>query len=114
MFENRSIGLALVLPAALFAALVFLVPVVVLLGEGLHPNGGWSLSAYAHFFHSHLNRIVLWRTLELGAAVTVAAGVIGYAAAYAIVTLPEGGKGRMIGLIVLPLMISPVARTYAW
>src|SRR5690606_13018845 len=23
-------------------------------------------------------------------------------------------KGRMIGLVVLPLMISPVARTYAW
>jgi putative spermidine/putrescine transport system permease protein len=32
----------------------------------------------------------------------------------AIVDLPAVGKSRMIGLIVLPLMISPVARTYAW
>jgi putative spermidine/putrescine transport system permease protein len=46
--------------------------------------------------------------------VTFAAAVIGYAAAYAIVTLPTGSKGKMTGLIVLPLMISPVARTYAW
>ena len=40
--------------------------------------------------------------------------IIGYAAAYAIVSLPPEGKGRMVGLVVLPLMISPVARTYAW
>ena len=34
MFQNRAEGLALALPAALFAALVFLVPVVHLLSEG--------------------------------------------------------------------------------
>ncbi|HMQ42510.1 MAG TPA: ABC transporter permease, partial [Paracoccus sp. (in: a-proteobacteria)] len=54
------------------------------------------------------------RTLRLGFLVTGVAAVLGYAAAYAIVTLPASAKGRMIGLVVLPLMISPVARTYAW
>ncbi|HBU96977.1 ABC transporter permease, partial [Thalassospira lucentensis] len=34
--------------------------------------------------------------------------------AFAIVNLPPKGKGRITGLVVLPLMISPVARTYAW
>ncbi|TCT36188.1 ABC transporter permease [Martelella mediterranea] len=114
MFQSRVEAMALVLPAALFAGVVFLVPVVVLLAQGVHIDGQWTLSAYADFFSKSLNRTVFFRTLRLAALVTVIAAIIGYAAAYATVSLPERSKGRMIGLIVLPLMISPVARTYAW
>jgi putative spermidine/putrescine transport system permease protein len=114
MFQNRTEGLALALPAALFAALVFLVPVVLLLSEGFRNADQWTLSAYVDFFSQPLNRTVFLRTLKLSALVTLVAAVIGYAAAYAIVSLPPGAKGRMVGLVVLPLMISPVARTYAW
>lgn len=114
MFQNRAEALALALPAAIFAGLVFLVPVILLMSEGFRSADSWSLSAYADFFSQPLNRTVFLRTLKLGALVTAAAAVIGYATAYAIVSLPPGAKGRMIGLVVLPLMISPVARTYAW
>ncbi|MBD8892592.1 ABC transporter permease [Roseibium litorale] len=114
MFQNRTEALALALPAAVFAAVVFLVPVVLLLSEGFKSADGWSLQAYLDFFSMPLNQTVFLRTLKLGLTVTLAAAVIGYAAAYAIVTLPAGSKGKMIGLVVLPLMISPVARTYAW
>lgn len=114
MFQNRTEALALALPAAVFAALVFVVPVVLLLSEGFKSADQWTLSAYVDFFSQPLNRTVFLRTLKLGALVTLAAAVIGYATAYAIVSLPPGAKGKMIGLVVLPLMISPVARTYAW
>ena len=114
MFQNRAEALALALPAALFAAIVFLVPVALLLSEGFRSAGNWTLSAYVDFFTEPLNRTVFLRTLKLGLMVTAAAAVIGYATAYAIVSLPPGAKGRMVGLIILPLMISPVARTYAW
>lgn len=114
MFQNRAEALALALPAAIFAAVVFVVPVAILISEGFHVSGSWSFSAYTDFFAAPLNRTVFLRTLRLGAEVTVASAVIGYAAAFAIVNLPPKGKGRMVGLVVLPLMISPVARTYAW
>jgi putative spermidine/putrescine transport system permease protein len=114
MFQNRAEGLALALPAAVFAALVFVVPVIVLLSGGVHIGGHWSAEAYLRFFSGSLNRHVFWQTLELGVIVTLVAAVIGYASAFAIVDLSPTGKGRMIGLVVLPLMISPVARTYAW
>ena len=104
----------LALPAALFSAIVFLVPVLILLSEGFRSADGWSLASYSEFFSDTLNRTVFWRTLRLGLAVTATAAVIGYAAAFAIVALPPGSKGRMIGLVMLPMMISPVARTYAW
>jgi putative spermidine/putrescine transport system permease protein len=114
MFHNRMEALALALPAAIFAAVVFLVPVVLLLSEGFRNTDGWTLSAFTGFFSEPLNRTVFLRTLRLGAILTVVSAIIGYAAAYAIVSLPPQGKGRMVGLVVLPLMISPVARTYAW
>mgnify|MGYP001488283340 CR=1 FL=1 len=114
MFQNRAESLALTLPAALFAAVVFIVPVLILLSEGLRTGGSWSLAHYASFFSTPLNLTVFIRTLKLGVLVTVAAAVIGYAAALCIVNLSSRNRGRMVGLIVLPLMISPVARTYAW
>ncbi len=114
MFQNRTAGLALVMPAVVFAAAVFLVPVAILLAEGLKTDGGWFFANYVDFFSQSINRTVFLRTLKLGALVTLTAAVIGYAAAFAIVSLPPTAKGRMVGLVVLPLMISPVARTYAW
>lgn len=114
MFQSRSEALALALPAVVFSALVFLLPVVILLSEGFRSADGWTIAAYTGFFDSPLNRSVFVRTLKLGALVTLASAVIGYATAYAIVSLPPTARGRMIGLVVLPLMISPVARTYAW
>jgi putative spermidine/putrescine transport system permease protein len=121
MFQNRAEALALALPAAIFAAAVFLVPVLILLSEGFRSaavdgaaGGGWTLSAFTEFFSSSLNRTVFLRTLRLGAIVTVVSAVIGYAAAFAIVSLKPSTKGKITGLVVLPLMISPVARTYAW
>lgn len=114
MFENRSVGLALTLPAAIFAAALFLLPVSILLSEAFRVNDSWSLSAYVDFFSSRLNVNVFLRTLKLGALVAGVSAVIGYAAAFAIVSLPKQSRGRVFGLVMLPLMISPVARTYAW
>ncbi|WP_337271133.1 ABC transporter permease [Oryzifoliimicrobium ureilyticus] len=114
MFQNRGEALALALPAAVFATGVFLVPVFILLSEGFRTADGWTLRAYVSFFSDPLNQTVFLRTLKLGAIVTLVSAVIGYAAAFAIVSLPPSSKGHAINLVILPLMISPVARTYAW
>ena len=115
MFLNRKEGLALALPAALFTFFVFLVPVGILLSIAFESEGGaWSLQGYYDFFSKPLNQTVFFRTLKLGILVAGTAAVIGYAAAFCIVNLPATVRGRIFGLVVLPLMISPVARTYAW
>ncbi len=114
MFESRAEGLALTLPAAVFAAALFVLPVGILLSEAFRTGGEWSLAGYVEFFSRPQNRTVTVRTLKLGALVTLASAVVGYAAAFAITGLPRRHRGRIFGLVVLPLMISPVARTYAW
>lgn len=114
MFLDQRQGLALAMPAALFALLMFLVPVAILLSEAFRSDGGWSLAAYFEFFSKPLNQTVFLRTLKLGVMVAGTAAVIGYAAAFCIVNLDAKARGQIFGLVVLPLMISPVARTYAW
>jgi len=114
MFFNTREGLALALPAAFFALLLFIVPVGILLSEAFQSDAGWTLNGYIEFFSKPLNRTVFLRTLKLGVLVAATSAIVGYAAAFCIVNLPPSARGRIFGLVVLPLMISPVARTYAW
>lgn len=114
MFHSRTTGIALVLPAAAFTVVAFLLPVGFLLSVGFRTETGWGLAAFTEFFAGELNRTVFWRTLRLGALVTFCATVLGYASAWSVTVLGPGHRGRLIGLLILPLMVSPVARTYAW
>lgn len=115
MFDSRRTGLLLTAPAALFVAAAFILPVAVLLaGAFANEQAVFSLQRFVDFFAEPLYLEVLWRTLKLGALVTLACAVLGYAAALAIVDAGPAWRGRWSALVMLPLMISPVARTYAW
>ncbi|MFH5775488.1 ABC transporter permease [Paracoccus sp. NGMCC 1.201697] len=114
MFQDRRLGLALLAPATLFIILGFLLPVAILLSGAFQTPTGWGISSFTEFFAKPLHREVFWRTFRLGLYVTAISAVIGYAVALSIVDASDKGKGRLIATLVLPLMISPVARTYAW
>jgi putative spermidine/putrescine transport system permease protein len=115
MFLDRRLGLLLLAPATIFILLGFLLPVLILLsGAFQNPEGGWGLQSFVDFFAAGLNREVFWRTFRLGLWVTGISAVVGYAVALSIVDASDRAKGRLVATLVLPLMISPVARTYAW
>lgn len=114
MFQNNREGLVLALPAAVFTGALFLLPVGLLLSEAFQIDGSWSIQGYIDFAVKPLNQTVFLRTLKLGFLVALTSAIIGYLCAFCIVNLGEKSRGRVFGLVVLPLMISPVARTYAW
>lgn len=114
MFTSRTTGLMLVLPAVVFITVGFLAPVLVLLAQSLRVEEAWGIGNYLAFMNDALGREVFWRTIRLATLVTLASAVIGYAAAWAIVEARPERRGVLVGLLILPLMISPVARTYAW
>lgn len=114
MFSDRRIALALIAPAVVFVILGFILPVLVLLSASLKVPTGWGLDNFLGFFREPLYREVFFRTFRLGLTVTVVAAVVGYGVAMAVVERTPRSKGRLVALLVLPLMISPVARTYAW
>jgi len=113
MFQDRRLGLALLAPATLFILLGFLLPVAILLSGAFQTPEGWGFSSFTEFFAKPLHREVFWRTFRLGLYVTAISAVIGYAVALSIVDASDR-KGQLVATLVLPLMISPVARTYAW
>ena len=105
MFQNNREGLALALPAALFTAALFLLPVGILLSEAFKVDGQWSLQGYIDFASKPLNQIVFLRTLKLGFLVAFVSAIIGYACAFCIVNLDGKDRGRIFGLVVLPLLV---------
>jgi putative spermidine/putrescine transport system permease protein len=115
MFQDRRVAWALLAPATLFVAIGFVLPVLILLSGAFRgAGGGFSVAPYVDFFSQPLYRTVFWRTLWLGGIVTLVTAVLGYAVALAVLDRTPAAKGRLVALIILPLMISPVARTYAW
>lgn len=114
MFANRNVGIWLTLPAALFIGLSFVVPVLLLISESFQAGNSWNFDNYLNFFSEGLNREVFWRTMRLATLVTASSALLGYACAFGIREISEQRRGLLIGLVILPLMVSPVARTYAW
>ncbi|WOI58117.1 ABC transporter permease [Palleronia sp. LCG004] len=114
MTDTRRAGLILIAPATIFVLAGFLVPVVILLSGAFRTEAGWTIANFVEFFSTPLYLDVFLRTFRLGLMVTAAAALLGYLTAIAITETSPSWRGRLVALLVLPLMISPVARTYAW
>jgi len=113
----------LVAPALIFTIVCFLLPVAALLLEAFRVGGPdsldggalhWSLERFTSFFAEPLNRQVFLRTLRIALLVTLCAALLSYPAAQAIVQVSPRWRGLVLGMMILPLMVSPIARTYAW
>lgn len=121
--HKQRLGVMLVAPALIFTIVCFLLPVAALLIEAFRVGGAdsidgaavhWSLERFASFFADPLNRQVFMRTLRIAILVTLFSALLAYPAAQAIVRVSPRWRGLVLGMMILPLMVSPIARTYAW
>ncbi len=105
----------LILPGAIFLLLFFLVPLLFVFAESFRDaEGALTLARYGEVLSDRQFRHVYLRTLKIALIVTPLAVLLGYPSAYVIVRLPVGRKSLLMSLVILPLMTSPVARTFAW
>lgn len=105
----------LLVPGSVYLVLFFLVPLGFVLVESLRADdGGLTVSRYTQVLADPQFRQVYLRTLKIALIVTPAAVILGYPSAYVIVRLPKARKSVLMSLVILPLMTSPVARTFAW
>ncbi|TCR62314.1 ABC transporter permease [Bosea sp. BK604] len=121
MMKTRT-GLMLIAPLALVLAGFFLVPVLMLLptsfgeylpGSGMTP-GVWTLENYTRIVTDDYYLEVIWRTLGLGLFVTLACLVLGYPLAYLIARGPQSWRVPLILLVVFPMMLNLVVRSFGW
>ncbi|WP_342363734.1 ABC transporter permease [Terrarubrum flagellatum] len=115
-------GLMLLAPIALALGGFFLLPVATMLptsfqeytpGAGLTP-GVWTFENYTRIVTDGYYREVIWRTLGLGFAVTFACLLLGYPLAYLIARGPERWRTPLILLVIFPMMLNLVVRSFGW
>jgi putative spermidine/putrescine transport system permease protein len=113
---------ALLAPALVLMAVLYVVPLAVYFVNGFHlfKDGKilpvWTLRTYVNFFTDPFTYRVVGASIGLAVAVTLLAVVIGYPLAYALHTRVRGRTARTALAVVLfsPLLVSVVVRTYGW
>ena len=112
------------LPSLLWLTVFFVVPTVIVLSISFHApsiNGGFA----GGFFHgfslatwrsiSNPNYpVIVWRTIWISAATTVACIVLALPCSYAIARMSTRWRAVVAGLIMLPFWTSFIVRVFAW
>jgi putative spermidine/putrescine transport system permease protein len=118
----RWTGAWLAAPLALLLGVFFLLPLLLLLAQSLRPlvigqpatSSGLTLANYARFLGDPFYLGTLRATLVLGTFVTVLAVAIGYPVAYGLARGRHRGRTALRLLVLAPLLVSVVIRTYGW
>ncbi|VVE35211.1 ABC transporter permease [Pandoraea horticolens] len=103
------------LPALLFLAVFFIVPVVEILQGGLYDGDGvLSVAQFARMTHSAVYVKVLASTFWIAFLTAALSVLLGYPVAYLLARLPARSRERWLLWIVLPFWTSYLVKTYAW
>ncbi len=111
---DRAHPFWLAAPLALFFAVFFAVPLVMLLAVSLQSDTGPSIAQYARFFADGLGARVLASTLRIGFETTIACLILGYPLALLFRSVSPRMQSLITLIVLLPLLTSVVVRTFAW
>ena len=113
-FRDASALLA-ALPALLFLAVFFLLPVGEIFYESVaSPSGGWDSSAFAVLFQSGTYARVLGVTLWISLITALLCVVLGYPLAFLLNRSGSRVRERWLVFILIPFWTSYIVKTYAW
>jgi putative spermidine/putrescine transport system permease protein len=107
----------LALPLGLAFAALFVAPLLLLVGVSFYNDDKISqpgFASWAKFFGDPFNYKVILDTLLLGAKTVCTTVVIGYPLALVTMDLSPRLQRVLLFIIVMPLLLSVVVRTFAW
>jgi len=118
----RTVAVLLLLPAGLALVALLVAPLLYLLSYSLHQavpgrmavEPGLTLSTYARVLSDPFYLGVVVRTLALSLGATAICALLGFPLAYFLWRAPARWKGTLTLLVVAPLLISIVVRSYGW
>ena len=107
----RPAGLLLAIPAILFLAIFFVLPMAAMVGRTFS-GSGWAI--YGRVLMDPLYSGVFLRSVWIAAQVTLIDLIVAYPLAYYLTTLSP--RARLLGVffVLLPFWSSQLVRTYAW
>lgn len=115
MSARRLAGAGMLsLPAVVYYAALFALPLGLLLADSVRDPSGWTAALYARFLSSPYNWAVIWRTLRVAGLCTLVCGAIGYPAAFALAATRGRVQSVLIGTLLLPLSVSVIVKAFGW
>lgn len=111
--RGDRIGL-LALPGLSFLAVVYALPLLLLLWKSFQIDGQLSLAEYRLFFTDEYNMNVLWRTLRVASLTTLLALAIAYPTAIAMSRARGIWLSLFLVAMVLPMSVGVVVKAFAW
>lgn len=112
--RERRMALWLAAPCIIVVALLFILPLVLLLGGSVSGPQGITFAAYARFLGDAYYRHVAWNSLRLALLTTSFAFLIGYPAAFAIAWARGAVRSLLLATLFLPLAASVIVKAFAW
>jgi ABC-type spermidine/putrescine transport system permease subunit I len=104
----------LAVPAVVFLAIFFLIPLVVMGVRSVTDPPGAGLDNYSRFFAQEAYVRVLTNTFWIALLATVTCLVVGYPFAYLMTIVPGRMSGVLLIAVLLPFWSSLLVRTFAW
>ncbi|HML14038.1 MAG TPA: ABC transporter permease [Xanthobacteraceae bacterium] len=104
----------LALPAVAYLALVYALPLVMLLARGVMGPQGFTVAPLAAFLADPFNWQVIANTLKIAALVTLVCLIIGYPTAFALAWSRGWAQVILLAAIILPLSVGVVVKAFAW
>lgn len=104
----------LAVPASAYLALVYALPLVLLLARSVWTAEGPSLGNFQSFFADPFSFRVIANTLEVAALTTILALVLGYPVAFALARARGVVQVLLLVAMILPLSVGVVVKAFAW
>jgi putative spermidine/putrescine transport system permease protein len=104
----------LVIPAVVFLAVFFLVPLVAMSVRSVTDPVGAGLSNYERFLDEAAYLRVLTNTFWIAVLATLSSLIVGYPFAYLMTIVPGRLAGLLLIAVLLPFWSSLLVRTFAW
>lgn len=105
----------LAVPGTGYLALLFVLPLAVLLATSFqNGQGAFTLAGYAEFLGDPFSLTVVWNTLKIAVVTTALCLLIGYPVGFAMAHAPLPMQGLMFVALILPLSVGVVVKSFAW
>ncbi|MGY3448858.1 ABC transporter permease [Bradyrhizobium sp. USDA 4353] len=113
--RERLAAFGFVAPSLLIIALVFVLPLALLLGVSvLDPKGGVTVAHYVRLLGTPYYLGVIWNSLRLGLLTTLIAFLISYPAVFALARARGALRSILLATLFLPLAASVIVKAFAW
>ncbi|MGJ4905468.1 ABC transporter permease [Bradyrhizobium sp. HKCCYLS2058] len=113
--RERLAAFGFVAPSLLITALVFVLPLALLLGVSvLDANGGITPANYTRLLGTPYYLGIIWNSLRLGLLTTLIAFFISYPAAFALARARGPLRSILLATLFLPLAASVIVKAFAW